>query len=287
MDNENNYSFDLRALLKTGDLNVRQVAKVESTMTVGEYYSRLHNFLSLAPDAYGALSAFVKRDCNKNTCKCIDNTASLLTDLGHDRLIPDLYSIVDAYGKGDWRLASIHAKKISDDFYGLCTRVSDAKRKRKTGVSTDTPNDNNTDQMPLKLFIKHLDDEEADRKPIILAVDDSPYILKTVSSVLSGDYKVFTLAKPTMLEKMLSQITPDLFLLDYQMPELTGFELVPIIRGFEEHKDTPIIFLTSLGTVDNVSGSILLGACDFVVKPVRHDVLREKIAKHIVKKKTF
>ena len=122
---------------------------------------------------------------------------------------------------------------------------------------------------------------------MILIIDDSPVILKTISLVLSDKYKVFTLAKPEMLGNMLEQITPELFLLDYKMPGITGFELIPIIRRHMEHKDTPIIFLTSAGTVDNVASAIMLGACDFIVKPAQPEILREKIAEHIKRKKNF
>jgi CheY-like chemotaxis protein len=95
------------------------------------------------------------------------------------------------------------------------------------------------------------------------------------------------LSKSTELEKVLQKLTPDLFLLDYLMPERTGFELIPVIRSFEEHKDTPIIFLTSIGTIDNVTSALALGASGFVIKPFDPNTLREKIAKHIVKKKLF
>jgi len=76
-------------------------------------------------------------------------------------------------------------------------------------------------------------------------------------------------------------------LLDYKMPDLNGFELVPIIRSFEEHKDTPIIFLTSMGTTEHVSAAAMLGASDFLVKPFEPYTLQDKIAKHIVRKKSF
>jgi DNA-binding response OmpR family regulator len=92
---------------------------------------------------------------------------------------------------------------------------------------------------------------------------------------------------PTKLEKFLQQITPELFLLDYNMPVLSGFDLIPIIRNFEEHKNTPIIFLTSMGTQTNVATAFKLGACDFIVKPFQGLQLREKIKKHIVRKKLF
>ena len=139
----------------------------------------------------------------------------------------------------------------------------------------------------LSEYITRLDEEEANRKPLILIVDDSPVILKAVSAVLSDDYKVFMLEKPTELERVLQKLTPELFILDYQMPELNGFDLIPIIRNFDEHKNTPIVFLTSEGSFDNVTAAIARGISDFIVKPFKPDVLREKIAACIVKKKLF
>jgi len=127
-------------------------------------------------------------------------------------------------------------------------------------------------------------DAEETRKPLILAVDDTPVMLRTISSTLS-DYDVFTLSDPLLVEKYLRQMKPDLILLDYKMPELNGFDLVPIIRSIEEHKDTPIIFLTSMGTNDNILTAATLGASDFIVKPFKAEILREKIAKHITQKK--
>jgi PleD family two-component response regulator len=123
-----------------------------------------------------------------------------------------------------------------------------------------------------------------DSKLLVLTVDDSPAILEAVSAVLSNEYQVFKLPKPTMLEDVLKQVNPSLFLLDYQMPERNGFELIPIIRSLEAHKHTPIIFLTSEGTMDHIKTAIGLGACDFIVKPFNPEQLREKVAKHISKK---
>ena len=123
------------------------------------------------------------------------------------------------------------------------------------------------------------------RKPLILAVDDAPVILKTISMALGEDYHVFTLSDPMLVEKYLQQSAPDLILLDYKMPGLNGFDLVPIIRKFEKHKDTPIIFLTSMEINSHASSAAMLGACDFIVKPVQMDILREKIAKYISREK--
>jgi len=68
------------------------------------------------------------------------------------------------------------------------------------------------------------------------------------------------------------------------MPGINGFDIVPIIRKFEKHKNTPIIFLTSTRTSDHILTAAALGASDFIVKPINVNILREKVAKHIAPK---
>jgi DNA-binding response OmpR family regulator len=142
----------------------------------------------------------------------------------------------------------------------------------------------------LKTVEKHINGknsslpDENDYKPCILAVDDAPDILKSVFFALRDEYRVFTLPNPLMLKDLMKKIVPDLFLLDYNMPVMSGFDLIPVIRGFKNHKDTPIVFLTSEGTIDNLSVAVTLGACDFIVKPFEPEALRDRIAKHVVRK---
>ena len=65
------------------------------------------------------------------------------------------------------------------------------------------------------------------------------------------------------------------------MPVLSGFELIPIIRRISGHEETPIVFLTSEGTNDNVFAAIGFGASDFIIKPFDDAVLREKMAVYL------
>ena len=276
---ENKEYFDIIALLKLGNLRLRYAADTYA-MSVDEYFAMLSNFLKLAPNTLRALRRFESRDGDKDDYKDLDCMVSFLKELGWQQFIPTFYRILGAYDTGNWKLASYHAEKAGDEFKEFCSKIT-AARKTSKPDSLQDPN------MPLKEYIKYLDKEEENRKLVILAVDDSPVILKSVASVLSDTYKVYMLPKPKEIRTILDKLTPELFLLDYRMPELDGFELVPIIRSYEEHKDTPIIYLTSEGTIDNVTAALALGACDFVIKPFNPDLLREKIAKHIVKKKSF
>jgi len=268
--------FDLSALLEQDDLKVRQLAS-KYAFSAKEYFNILSNFLRLAPDVSNALRRFANQEGDKEAYRSLDEMATLLNELRYDKYVSTFYTILEAFETDNWRLAAFHAERTMDDFNKFYAQIKAAITEKTTEAVLDN-------RLPLKEYIKLFDEEERNRKMIILAVDDSPVVLKSVSSVLCDVYKVYTLPKPTELEKILQRLTPDLFLLDYQMPEINGFELIPIIRSFKEHKDTPIVFLTSQGTIDTLTAAIALGACDFVVKPFNPDVLRERIKKALAKK---
>ena len=120
-----------------------------------------------------------------------------------------------------------------------------------------------------------------DTKLTILAIDDSIDILLMLQLLLEDKYNVCTLSEPGKLKDLLAELTPDLFLLDYNMPELTGFDLMPIIRSFPEHEDTPVIYLTAVQSADFFTVATRLGACDYVTKPIDVDKLCAKIEKHL------
>ena len=278
MDNRNTELFDLAVLIKQGDLNIRRAAATARDMTAGEYFDKLSELLRNAPMYSHDLQQLVSRDGDRSIYRELAEMFTLVKSLGYEKHTIDFSGMPDAYDSGNSRLTSAYAKSIMDDFGGFCLRIAAARVNHLPEAAGADPY-----ETTLKEWINGLNKEEPMHKPVILAVDDSPVLLKSVASILSENYKVYTLAKPVLLEKLLGQIKPDLFLLDYNMPIINGFDLVPIIRGFAEYKDTPIIFLTSEGTLDNISGAIMLGACDFIVKPVQSDVLQERIARHIVK----
>ena len=125
------------------------------------------------------------------------------------------------------------------------------------------------------------DGKTGEARPLILAVDDVPTMLRAVNHALSDRCKVYMLSKSTEVRDFLRKVKPDLILLDYNMPGINGFELVPVIREFSEHQETPIIFMTSEGTVENVSEAMSLGASDFIVKPFSTKDIRSKVATYI------
>ena len=287
--------FDLPILLRQGNLDIRGVASKNMALQVGEYFDLLSKYMIREPEVMDTLIKIGAFEDDAAAFKTLADVKILLEQMGAVKLATAFSEIIDAGKKNDKKLAAVSAKKISEDFYTLFNQIIAAK-KTETEEKPGTVPDENDPSPEKPIFqqthslnnaLKTLEQAEATRKLRILAIDDAPVMLKTISSVLGDEYKVYGMTNPKMLEKFLTHITPELFLLDYQMPDISGFDLVPIIRNFEEHKNTPIIFITSQGTPDHVSAALTLGACDFIVKPFQGNILRAKIAKHIVRKRLF
>jgi len=293
MEDEKGQNFDLIALLKTSDLEIRKASFNNPSLLLKDYFTLLEKFLRHAPELIDALRKISDRKAAEYDFRNLGYYgAKYLTDIGCYKLLPDIEGIVNAGKMGHSDFAADQAQKFLVCLNNLKEKITEAKKEQTPDIIIDILNEegtayNDIGTQLLKKLLKLLDHEEMTRKMKILAVDDSPVIVKTIASVLNEEYKVYGMTNPTMLDKFLRQITPELFLLDYKMPELSGFDLIPVIRGFNEHKDTPIIFLTSEGTMAHVSAAFALGACDFIVKPIQGTILRDKIKKHIVRKKLF
>jgi len=293
---ESNQHIYLKALLKVGDLDIRRIARDYLDLRIGEYFKTVEKFVNRVPMVLEALDKIVSMKAADYDFRTLKDNKHYLEDIGYNKC-SILEDIAKAGKRGHSKFAADNAKKMLGDFSKFCTLITavhkasaaEAKAKAKAYVPTveDLTPESYNEQF-LKDVIQQIDGKDTPlNKMKILAVDDSPVALKSITTALSGDYDVYTMADPLNVEEFLQKITPDLFLLDYKMPDLSGFELVPIIRGFEEHQHTPIIFLTAMGTPDYVSTALALGASDYIVKPFQADNLRAKVAKHITKKKSL
>ncbi|MCL2209285.1 MAG: response regulator [Treponema sp.] len=124
-------------------------------------------------------------------------------------------------------------------------------------------------------------EEKSIFNPNILVVDDMSSMLRTIHHALHDNYNVFLLSKAEVVIDFLMNNKPDLILLDYLMPGMSGFDLIPQIRDLSGYKDIPIIMVTTEGTFRNVNDAIALGASDFIVKPFDPRELNYKVDRHI------
>lgn len=77
--------------------------------------------------------------------------------------------------------------------------------------------------------------------------------------------------------ELLQREDPDVLITDLFMPELDGFGLIEAVRGLPQHKQMPIICLSSANKREDIARIIALGVSDYVLKPVRPFDLAERI----------
>jgi diguanylate cyclase (GGDEF)-like protein len=115
----------------------------------------------------------------------------------------------------------------------------------------------------------------------ILLVDDArSVVLVMTSRLLSYGYEVTHAGNGQAAIEAFAQEAPDLVLMDIEMPVMNGFEATNRIRAFEATQQwawTPIIFLTSSDTVENLVTAIGAGGDDFMSKFVPERVLHAKM----------
>ncbi len=114
----------------------------------------------------------------------------------------------------------------------------------------------------------------------ILAVDDMPDVLLTIKSFLKIKYEVFTATNHMTALQVLAHKDPDLILLDIEMPDKDGFDILRLIRKIRGYENTPVIFLTGNVTPDNVRRSRAIGGNDFIRKPIDSQVLLSRVGRY-------
>ena len=103
----------------------------------------------------------------------------------------------------------------------------------------------------------------------VLIVDDDPGMLALLSAMLTPwGLKVATLSEPQHFWKILVATSPDLILLDLQMPQVSGLELCQVVRQDIKWGDLPILVVTAHTDADSLQQAFAAGADDFITKPV-------------------
>ena len=103
----------------------------------------------------------------------------------------------------------------------------------------------------------------------ILAVDDDPLVLATLKALLEPKrIRVITLDEPLRFWETFERTSPNLLILDVEMPHLNGLELCRVIRNDPRWCGIPIIFVTMHTDAETVQQVFAAGADDFVRKPI-------------------
>jgi chemosensory pili system protein ChpA (sensor histidine kinase/response regulator) len=122
----------------------------------------------------------------------------------------------------------------------------------------------------------------APARPRVMVVDDSLTVRKITGRLLAREgYEVLTAKDGVEALEQLAGVTPDVMLVDIEMPRMDGFDLTRNIRADARLKRVPIIMITSRTAAKHRAYAAELGVDVFLGKPYREEELLGHIASYI------
>ena len=113
----------------------------------------------------------------------------------------------------------------------------------------------------------------------VLVVDDFATMRRILKNVLRqiGFTKIIEADDGSTALAVLKNDNVDLILSDWNMPKLSGLELLKSIRSDESMKDLPFLMVTAEGQKDSVIRAVQAGVSNYIVKPFTADTIKEKL----------
>ena len=115
----------------------------------------------------------------------------------------------------------------------------------------------------------------------IFIVDDSDTNLAMAEDALENHFRVMTVPSAEKMFLLLEKITPDLILLDIEMPEMNGFEALERLKTDNSRANIPVVFLTGTINASIEERSSKSGAVGIITKPFSPSSLVERINSYI------
>jgi chemosensory pili system protein ChpA (sensor histidine kinase/response regulator) len=110
--------------------------------------------------------------------------------------------------------------------------------------------------------------------PLAMIVDDSLTVRKITSRMLQREgFDVLTAKDGIDALELLAEHTPDVILLDIEMPRMDGFEFTKNVKGSPEHANIPIVMITSRTAEKHRKRAADLGVDLYIGKPYQEDEL--------------
>lgn len=118
----------------------------------------------------------------------------------------------------------------------------------------------------------------------VMIVDDDPDARALMEEILTDEgYELIKVSNATEVGLKAAQLSPDLILLDFLMPELNGFDVCKALRANELTRSIPIMAVTCLSKEDDIERIFECGADEYLPKPFRVEQLQTKVQELIGK----
>lgn len=120
--------------------------------------------------------------------------------------------------------------------------------------------------------------EKGPVKKRVMIVDDDPDALALMEKILTDEgFELVKVSNATEVGLKAAQLTPDLILLDFLMPEINGFEVCKALRDNEMTRSIPIMAVTCLTKERDIERIFSCGADEYLAKPFKVDQLLDKV----------
>ena len=121
----------------------------------------------------------------------------------------------------------------------------------------------------------------------LLVVDDEPFNHTLIKRLLDAEgYADVSFAdNGRQALDMLQESNFDIVLLDIEMPELNGFEVLESIKADLNHRHVPVIMISGVEDTESIAKCIELGAEDYLAKPFNATILRARLGACVEKKR--
>jgi diguanylate cyclase (GGDEF)-like protein len=115
----------------------------------------------------------------------------------------------------------------------------------------------------------------------ILVVDDDPGAIQLLGRILEGLGSLRFATNGTDAVRLARESTPDLILLDAEMPGMSGFKVFDALKAIPNLADIPVIFVTSHAESAFEVCALDMGASDFIAKPINPPLVKARVKTHL------
>lgn len=118
--------------------------------------------------------------------------------------------------------------------------------------------------------------------PKVMVIDDEPFILMMIENKLRrAGIDVVTLRESVGAVEKIRKEMPDLIILDWMMPEISGIEICKIIKSDPDLSDIPVFMLTAKGQEDDEKLGLKCGVDRYITKPFSPRGLLEVVLENL------
>ncbi len=120
----------------------------------------------------------------------------------------------------------------------------------------------------------------------VIIIDDEPFILMMIEDKLKrAGIEVVALRESVGAVEVIRDEKPDLILMDWMMPEVSGLEVCRALKADEELKDIPIFMLSAKGQEEDIKRGLESGVARYLTKPFSPKALLEVVLEELGKKR--